>query len=233
MSIALKYTKYGRSLHSFNPIPNGCVLYTPLWHPSLSGPVFNSVDDFQHTCSVTGAVWTPQGRTFDGSDDKITIPAHTSLDIETAGTLSCWVNAGTITAVYRTVMGRASGSAWVGSRLVLYTHGSDAALRLALASNVANEQHLFADIVFTAGTWVHLVITFNGTTIRPYLNGVAKTTKVQGIIPELTGYDFTVGFVSADLGYHLGSIDEVLIYNRALSAGEILHNYQATKWRYT
>ena len=45
------------------------VLYLPLYQPD--GASFASRDAYGHLCTVTGALWTPQGRTFDGADDII------------------------------------------------------------------------------------------------------------------------------------------------------------------
>lgn len=48
-----------------------CILYLPLW--KKDGAQFMSDDMYGHLCTVTGALWTPQGRYFDGVDDKIAL----------------------------------------------------------------------------------------------------------------------------------------------------------------
>ena len=45
------------------------VLYLPLHQ--RDGSSFMSKDAYGHVCTVTGAVWTPEGRLFDGVDDYI------------------------------------------------------------------------------------------------------------------------------------------------------------------
>ena len=45
------------------------VLYLPLYQ--LDGASFVSKDAHGHLCSVTGALWRPNGRWFDGTDDTI------------------------------------------------------------------------------------------------------------------------------------------------------------------
>ncbi len=47
--------QYVKSLHSYNPIPGGCVLYLPLWHPNLGGLKYKSIDPFGHTCTRTAS----------------------------------------------------------------------------------------------------------------------------------------------------------------------------------
>ena len=48
------------------------VLYLPLYE--LDGASFMSKDAYGHLCTVTGATWTPRGRSFDGTDDHIALP---------------------------------------------------------------------------------------------------------------------------------------------------------------
>ncbi|KKM70713.1 hypothetical protein LCGC14_1438040, partial [marine sediment metagenome] len=47
--------RYPKSLWSHNPIPGGCVLYLPLWHPNLGGLKYKSIDPFGHTCTRTAS----------------------------------------------------------------------------------------------------------------------------------------------------------------------------------
>ena len=48
------------------------VLWLPLW--KLDGAQFTSKDAYGRLVTVTGAPWGPQGRPFDGVDDKFSIP---------------------------------------------------------------------------------------------------------------------------------------------------------------
>ena len=63
------------------------VLYLPLYE--LDGASFMSKDAYGHLCTVTGALWTSQGRDFDGIDDSITLP--TAFDSLTDLTLEAWL----------------------------------------------------------------------------------------------------------------------------------------------
>ncbi len=47
--------RQAKSLWSYNPIPGGCVLYLPLWHPSLGGLKFKSIDPYGLTCTRTAS----------------------------------------------------------------------------------------------------------------------------------------------------------------------------------
>jgi hypothetical protein len=70
-------------------------------------------------------------------------------------------------------------------------------------------------------TWSHVAGTYDGTTLRLYVNGTQVTSKaVTGSIVSSTG-PLRIGGNSIWGEYFRGRIDEVRIYNRALSAPEI------------
>jgi hypothetical protein len=74
------------------------------------------------------------------------------------------------------------------------------------------------------GKWYHVAGTFDGTTIKCYLNGVLKdTNQMSRIQPSNARL-----FIGED-GWHNmfnGTIDEVRIYRRALTAQEIMLHYK-------
>ncbi len=78
-----------------------------------------------------------------------------------------------------------------------------------------------SDSVVTNGTWTNLTATNDGTTTRLYINGV-----LQKSFPETLstgGSDVIVG----NKGY-IGFIDDLRIYNRAISASEVSDIYNLT-----
>ena len=70
-------------------------------------------------------------------------------------------------------------------------------------------------------TWTHLAVSYDGTTLRLYVNGVqAGSRALTGPIAASTG-SLRIGGNAVWGEYFKGLIDEVRVYNRALSAGEI------------
>ena len=70
-------------------VDSSLVLYLPLW--ALKGSPIKSVDRYGHSCSVTGATWTLEGRTLDG-DDKIDCGSASALTMGTSDqTVAIWV----------------------------------------------------------------------------------------------------------------------------------------------
>jgi hypothetical protein len=82
--------------------------------------------------------------------------------------------------------------------------------------------------------WYHIVATYSGTQLKIYVNGVlgGTTNSTLGIGTPST-YDLYVGRMGHNQIYeYQGYIDISKIYNRALSDGEVLKNYNATKSRF-
>ena len=73
-------------------------------------------------------------------------------------------------------------------------------------------------------SWYHLVALFDGTTRKIYLNGVqiASDTPTGHNVPSAA--NFRIGLTYSG-EYFNGTLDEVRIYNRALSADEIWNHY--------
>ena len=144
------------------------VLYLPLY--KLDGASFMSRDAYGHLATVTGALWRPNGRYFDGVDDHIIVPHHASLDITDAITIEAWCkftfnNYGIYIDKERTTQTTSFGL-W---------HVDSNAIRL-LAKD------LTTDLVDTTAAlteaehdlWWHVVGRYDGATLKVFLNGEEK-----------------------------------------------------------
>jgi hypothetical protein len=78
-----------------------------------------------------------------------------------------------------------------------------------------------------------VVGTYNGSNLRLYVNGVLMSTgaSISGNILS-TGTFYLIRREANNTDYGKGIIYTHRIYNRALSASEVLQNYNATKWRF-
>jgi hypothetical protein len=76
-------------------------------------------------------------------------------------------------------------------------------------------------------TWYHAAVTYDGTTVKLYLNGVLESSKATSALnTTLDANGLTIGLRPATSVWN-GQIDEVDIYNRALSQAEIQAIYYA------
>lgn len=216
------------------------VLYLPLHQ--LNGSSFMSRDAFGHIATVTGATWGLQGRTFDGINDYISI-ANTAAfynAFDTAWSIEMWVK---ITA---------TGSNYVlfdkpfTSHIAPYYHiqitdfASDGNKIAVLVLNSAGTSFfttIIAASVPTLGAWYQIVVTCNKTTpyLELFINNISQGSRTtsSGTYPNYA-IGASLGRLNNYDAYEMpGSIGEVRIYSRALTTGEIMRNYRATKWRYT
>jgi len=75
----------------------------------------------------------------------------------------------------------------------------------------------------TQNKWIHLVGTYDGTNIKAYINGeLVETKNHPGVIFDA---DRTLTIGSFNSGYWGGSVDDLFIYKKVLSQGEINQLY--------
>jgi hypothetical protein len=77
------------------------------------------------------------------------------------------------------------------------------------------------------GTWYHVVVTFDGSLLCLYVDGVLEASTSTSVALIDHAFPLTVG-QQADGGSRFqGDLDEVAIWDRALSAGEVSAHYDA------
>ena len=204
----------------------GLVLYLPM--SEMDGSHLMSKDACGHSCAVTGAIWTPRGRSFDGIDDFLTVARTAALDCAGGGiTMEVWTCPENIEAVDRLIDKEGGGTNG-------YLLGFEAANKVLVRMNSDAVNPLITEKAVPCGIWAHIAATWDGATIRAYLNGSAdaSTTAKAGTINADTA-DLVLGrWVGGSLGFFDGVMGEVRVYNRALTPLEVQHNYEVTKWRY-
>lgn len=82
------------------------------------------------------------------------------------------------------------------------------------------------------GVWTHVAASSNGSTVTFYVNGVADGTASVGSLCTSGSIILGVNFAGGD-EYFNGAMDEVRLYNRALSAAEIANVYGVGAVKFT
>ena len=153
---------------------------------------------------------------FNGRSSWIDCGKGSTLDIAKSGTISLWYIAvgqpGGAFAAYFT------GPRWVHQRLVLGIYSSRVVWAMSDGKRFAHEVPLRA----RANTWVHIALAFDGKAVTMYQNGKQVQVSRQTVAPALKDVRLVLG-KSDGLGrpFFEGVIDDVRIYDRALSAEEI------------
>jgi hypothetical protein len=93
------------------------------------------------------------------------------------------------------------------------------------ADNFAISANSYSD-----GQWHYAVVTYDGSAIRLYIDGSQVATKsTSGATPDNTGTQpLRIGANSLALNqYFTGSIDEVRVWNRAVTSSEVSSQYNS------
>src|SRR6266513_1600977 len=169
--------------------------------------------------TITAATWTTAGKfgnalAFNGTSARVTVPNAASLQLTTGMTLEAWVfPTGSLTS-WRSVVDKTVD----GYYLMASTDQSN---RPGVGGTwTGGNQNVAAPTVLTINTWTHLAATFDGATVRLFVNGVQVASQAQTTPLATTPGTLQMGANSYG-EFFAGRIDEVRIYNRALSATEI------------
>jgi hypothetical protein len=200
------------------PVPTGLVAAYGFDEPS--GATATDASGNGNTGTITGAA-RATGRAggalaFDGLDDWVTVADSASLDLTTGMTLEAWVNPTTISGRWRTVLLKEAPG---GMAYGLYA-GEDAGRPSGHVYTTSE-----VDTRGTAGlplnTWSHLAVTYDGTTLRLYVNGTQVSSRAVSGAMRVTGGVLRIGGNAVWPEAFAGRIDEVRVYNRALTAADI------------
>ncbi|HSD90782.1 MAG TPA: LamG domain-containing protein [Kofleriaceae bacterium] len=166
------------------------------------------------TCPLQVAGRVGEAASFDGTGCLVIADA---LDLQpTSFTLAAW--ASSVTLPLSTVISRPlNGATTAENTWMLYIGGSSNWLLELNGVDV-----LSAPAV--AGGWHHLAATYDGTVATLYLDGSVIAGPTAVAVPQYASGNVMIG-CDLDLGMIVGNwqglIDDVRLYSRALSAGEI------------
>ncbi len=154
---------------------------------------------------------------FDGINDWVTVNDDSSLDLTDGMTLEAWL--------YPTESMYSWITAFMKERpygLVYSLCANSDANSPSTAVRIDNyDRNLKGGPSLQPNQWTHLAATYDGTTQRLYVNGnEVASQSVSGSIQVSDGV-LRIGGTSVWTQFFKGRIDEVRIYNRALTAGEI------------
>ncbi len=164
---------------------------------------------------------------FDGGDDYIRVPDDNSLDLSDGLTIIAWIKSDDTSG------GRVIISKWndtTGDHSYIFKDW-DSSDRLSIELRDNNEG-VFASLrsatPITTSEWILVATTFDSNTVKLYLDCAEDASSTATGIIKNSATDLLVGavFTSGGIYQHFdGVIDDVRIYNRALTTEEILALY--------
>jgi len=170
--------------------------------------------------TISGATWTVSGKygnalSFNGTNARVTVNNSASLQLTSAMTLEAWVFPTTVNSAWRDVIYKGDDNYYLMAMSTNSSHPVAGAILGGVYAEAIGPNAL------TANTWAHLATTYDGATVRLYVNGVQVASRAKtGTIATSTN-PLQIGGDSIYGQYFAGRIDEARIYNRGLSVAEI------------
>ena len=159
---------------------------------------------------------------FDGSDDYVSVP---DSDLWYFGTnnlsVSLWVNFTSVTS-YKDLIGQSNGGGIQDKWFIGYNYPTDNKLTFDVAQTGGGETSISVDWTASTGQWYLVTVVRNGNSWYFYINGKQQgsTQTASVTIPNSTS-TLKIGADGELWKYHAGQIDDVRIYNYALTATQV------------
>jgi hypothetical protein len=153
---------------------------------------------------------------FNGSSGKVDVPQQAALNVGDRFTIEAWVKRGSIGGSNNQVIAAKQSGSWV----LLFNSSNQLVLRKAAVADVAASTVTVADTT----QWHYVAATKDGATVKLFVDGA----EVTGAVTNQTMVDNTQALAigqSSGTAFFNGTIDEVALYNVALTAAQITNHY--------
>ena len=174
-----------------------------------------------NTGTLIGASWSTQGKyggalSFNGSTSLVRVADSASLDLTTAMTLSAWIKPTATQSGWRTILQKQTDAYFLNAS------NNAGALRPAGGGTFGGgTSYVSGPTASPVNAWTHVALTYDGTTQRLYVNGIQVATRATTGAIQATASPLWIGGNNPYGEYFNGLIDEVRIYNRALTQTDI------------
>ncbi len=195
------------------------------WYPGDGNA--NDIQGGNNGTLQNGATFAPgfvnQAFSFDGVDDQVTVPHNANQNTGSQITIDAWVYP--ITNAHGRTIFQKRSSGNIGGYVLESTaqpSGADNGLQWVIMIGGVYRFVQTPANVLTLGTWQHVAATYNGAVMKVYVNGVEVASRAQtGAIDPVTD-PVVIGrnVANPSIAWH-GLLDEIELFNRALSQGEI------------
>jgi gliding motility-associated-like protein len=157
---------------------------------------------------------------FDGTDDVVTIPNNAALNISSTISVEAWLKPTSGSSIQNVISKSTNGS--IGSNTgYIFPRTDDNWVNFNGYLHIGGAWRSVAYPYPTDGLFHHLAMTYDGSNIKLYLDGnLVKTQAQTGTIATNTN-SLAIGNQAGFSELFKGSLDEVRIWNAALTADQI------------
>jgi Concanavalin A-like lectin/glucanases superfamily/Calcineurin-like phosphoesterase len=190
-----------------------------LWLSAKSFPLDTELKwGFDTTVAGSGYRWSPF-KNFNGSSDFVSIPDTAELN-STQFSVACWFKTTMVADAYIVNKGKDEGS--VDGMNYAIHHNDDGKIRGFFWDTSDNQNEVITPLAYNDGNWHFVVFTYDGVTLRIYIDGSQKASLAIAVTPRINTKPLVIGRSSnSSTAFFSGSIDEVRVWNNDLTSGEI------------
>jgi hypothetical protein len=185
-----------------------------------SGSTVTDLSGNGRTGTIANATWVTAGKfgkalSFNGTNARISVPDAATLHLTTGMTLEAWVNPSAVTSAWRDVIYKGNDNYYLMATAA--QNGLPAAGGTFGGANV----NLLGTSALPVNTWTHVASTFDGATLRLYVNGALVSSVAQTAALTSSTNPLEIGGDSIFGQFFSGMIDEVRVYSVALAPSQI------------
>jgi len=197
-----------------------------------SGSVAKDASGKGHDATLLGGPEYVKGETssgalsFDGVDDIVQVAEVPAFDLSNALTITAWVKVNNLSTYYFILDKSPSGTAPnnYSGNYEFRTAVTTGVLQLLHQTSQGTDYATYNSTAgITAGRWYHVAVTFvKGGQVKFYLDGVpAGSTPQTANFPILNDEPLRIGGRKDGYSFFNGQVDDVRLYNRALTDAEV------------
>jgi Protein of unknown function (DUF4038)/Concanavalin A-like lectin/glucanases superfamily/Putative collagen-binding domain of a collagenase/Fibronectin type III domain len=184
--------------------------------------------------TIAGAIWTASGKygnalSFDGASSYVDLGNPASLQLTGSATWSAWIKAAANPADDGQIVAKSDDSA--GWQFKTSPDTGPETFGVGVSPGGTSRTQRYSTTVRSLNTWYHVAGVYDASagTLNIYVNGVLDNGTLTGAIPSSQfNQNVNVNIGRRTGGYYFnGVIDELRIYNRALSQAEIQSDMNA------
>lgn len=168
---------------------------------------------------------------FDGVDDFVEVADDPSLDITQAITIDAWINMTTLLTSSPGIVGKWDAATNQRSFLLQVNKGTalapDGTIGFFVTPNGSAQTFVVSSTPLAVGTWHHVAGVYDGSRILLYVDGQLAASTAYGANIFSGSAPVTIGAFNIPSRFLHGLVDEVEIFDRALSGGEIAAIFNA------
>jgi hypothetical protein len=176
--------------------------------------------------AIYGATWVAgkygDALSFNGINNSVIVPQNSILSAPARLTVEAWFDPSTLAPSVQQIVGK---QVFYNEYRLILT-GNAIVGQIYDASHEYTVSSASGGVFAQTGVWQHAALTYDGANLRLYVNGILVNTLAVAITINPNTSPLYIGINGGVNFPFSGIIDEVRIYNRALSAAEIQTDFQ-------